>query len=1053
MNCQSTALPVKSSRSPACRWTGVFLLLFGFASLCAAQMPPRLKVSPKLLAGLHWRSIGPTIFGGRVTSVIGVPGDPDIIYVGHSTAGVFKSTNGGITFHSIFNDGKTLSVGALAISPDNPNVIYVGTGEGNPRNSASFGDGIYKSVDGGKTWRHLGLSGTQRFSRIIVNPLHPNIVFAAAMGDEWGSNTERGVYRSTNSGLTWKRVLYVNPTTGASDICFDHQNPNILYAGMYDYMRRPWHFRSGGPGSGLYRSTDGGTTWVKLTNPALHNGLPTGMLGRIGVRVSRSDPNVIYAIIQSRQGLLWRSTDGGAHWLMVNDNRNIDWRPFYFSNIRIDPTNPYRVYALSRALMISNDGGRTFHPVPYSKLFGDCHDLWIDPDNPRRLMSGSDGGLFLSNDGGHDWDFLNNIPMAQVYHMAVDNDIPYHVLGGFQDHEIWRGPSTSWNYVGTMGSAWQHLCPFGDGSFVAVDPRNSNIVYYDTQDNITRVNLLNHEQRRISPYPVTNAGASAGAMKYRFNWNAPLLISPTDPNILYYGANVLFKTTNGGTTWQVISPDLTTNNPEEEGLSGGPVSYDNTTAEFHCTITAIAQSPLDQNLIWVGTDDGNLQITRNGGKTWTNVVGNIQGLPPASWVSSVNTSYFSPGTAFVSLDRHQMNDFAPYAYVTHDYGKTWTKISNGLRGYVHIVAQDPRQRDLLYAGTELGFFASFDGGRDWTNLRLGLPPVPVRDLRVQPRFDDLVIATHGRGFYILDDATPLQQLAAAMQHPVTVFPPVPCYRYIPWDSTSTVGGQVWLAKNKPYGSIISYYLSRPMPEGEKVHLEILNSAGQVICRLEGPGARGVNRVVWNLRENPLFAISAHPQTAWRDPELRYPRALPGEYTVRLQALGQNVSQKLQVLMDPRIHITPSALAAYRQAVLRLTKMDYEIDESLERVRRIDAQLAAMKKHVTDPVALQLARQIREELLPIRLNLQPSPLSPQHLNLKPRVAFLTGQVADYTGRPTVAQERYIRVFAGQLRDVVRQLDAVISGKLAQLNARLADRHVPYISPEPALAVSP
>ncbi len=1051
----ANARPAVSRRraSPASLLAGAVVSLVVVVALYAGQMPARVEVSPELLSGLHWRSIGPTVFGGRVTSVVGVPGNPYIIYVGHSTGGVYKSTNGGVTFHSIFNDGNTLSVGAIAISPDNPNVIYVGTGEGNPRNSASFGDGIYKSLDGGKTWQHLGLEGTRRFSRIIVNPLHPNIVLAAAMGREWGPNTERGVYRSTNGGRTWKRVLYVNPTTGASDICFDPKNPNVAYAGMFDYLRSPWHLRSGGPGSGLYRSTDGGVTWVKLTNPALHNGLPTDTLGRIGVRVSRSDPSVVYAIIQSRQGLLWRSNDGGAHWRMVNDNRNIDSRPFYFSHIHIDPTNADRIYSLSRALMVSSDGGRSFHPIPYNKLFGDCHTLWIDPDNPRRLMSGSDGGLFVSYDRGRNWDFMNNMPMAQVYHMAVDNDIPYHVLGGFQDHEVWRGPSTSWNYLGTRGADWQHICPFGDGSFVAVDPRNSNIIYYDTQDNITRVNMLNHEQRRISPYPVVNAGASAGAMKYRFNWTAPLLISPTDPNILYYGANVLFKTTDGGTSWQIISPDLTTNNPKEEGLSGGPVGYDNTTAEFHCTITAIAQSPLDQNLIWVGTDDGNLQITRNGGKTWTNVIANIHGLPPHSWVSSVNASHFAQGTAFVSFDRHQMNDFAPYAYLTRDYGKTWTKISAGLTGYVHVITQDPFQRNLLYAGTELGFFASFDDGQDWTSLRLGLPPVPVRALRVQRHFDDLVIGTHGRGFYILDDATPLQHLAAVMQHPVSVFPPVPAYRYIPWDSTSTVGGQVWLAKNKPYGSIISYYLNRPLPEGAKVHLEILNSAGQVIRRLEGPGARGVNRVVWNLRENPLFGITPNPATAWRPRGLEGFLALPGEYTVRLQALGQTVSQKLRVLMNPRVHATPADLAAYRQAVLRLTKMDYQIDKSLERIRRIDEQLAAMKDRITDPVALKLAREIRQELVPIRLNLQPTPLSPQHLNLKPRVGNLTSQVAGYTGRPTVTQEKYIGVFAGQLRGVVNQLNAVVSGKLTQLNARLAARHVPYISPEPELAVKP
>ncbi|MDE3136157.1 MAG: hypothetical protein KGL59_06265 [Acidobacteriota bacterium] len=1043
----------QSRFSAAPRLAGVLLSVACFAVVCAGQTAGRVNVSAGELQGLHWRSIGPAVFGGRVTAVAGVPGNPYILYAGHSTGGVFKSTDGGVTFHSIFNRGNTLSVGAIAISPANPNVIYVGTGEGNPRNSASFGDGIYKSLDGGKTWKHLGLEGSERFSRIIVNPLDPNIVYAAAMGHEWGPNPERGIFRSADAGRTWKRVLYVNQTTGASDLAFDPQNPNIVYAGMYDYLRRPWHLRSGGPGSGLYRSSDGGETWVKLTDPALHNGLPTDTLGRIGVRVSRSNPAVVYAIIQSRQGLLWRSDDAGARWRMVNDDRNIDWRPFYFSNIRIDPTDENRVYALSRALMVSSDGGRTFHPIPYGKLFGDCHALWIDPANPRRLVSGSDGGLFVSNNRGRDWDFMNNIPMAQVYHMAVDNAVPYHVLGGFQDHEVWRGPSTRWNDVGAKGGDWKRICPFGDGSFVAVDPRDPDIIYYDTQDTITRVDMRNHEERRIEPYPVATAGASAGAMKYRFNWTAPLLISPTNPNVLYYGGNVLFKTTDGGTTWQIISLDLTTNNPKEEGLSGGPVTYDNTTAEFHCTITTISQSPLDANVVWVGTDDGNVQITRDGGKTWTNVVGNIQGLPPESWVSSIKASHFASGTAFVSFDRHQMNDFAPYAYVTRDYGKTWTAISSGLRGYVNIVSQDPRQPNLLYAGTELGIFASFDGGRNWADLRLGLPPLPVTDLKVHPRDNDLIIATHARGFYILDDATPLQQLAAATAEKVSLFKPMPAIRYIPWSDTSTVGGQVWLAKNRLYGSIISYYLKEAMPNSEKVKLTILDSDGHVLRELEGPGARGINRVVWNLRENPLVGIVPNPQKAWPAPGLPGMLAMPGEYTVRLEASGETVRQKLQVVMNPRIQISPADLAAYHEAVLRLVRMDYSIAESLERIRRIDTHLAELQTGVSDPEALKLAREARDEFLPIREDLQPPALSPEHLDLRARLGQLTGQVEDYTGRPTAAQQKYIGVFAGQFAQVERRLNAVISGKLAQLNERLAALRVPYVSPEPELAVKP
>ena len=1034
---------------PLFRKVRFFLICVAALLLCAeclAQRSSELKVDPQLLQGLRWRSIGPAVFGGRVTDVSGVPGNPNIIYVAHSSAGLFKSTNGGTTFESVFNDGNTLSIGAIAVAPGNPDLVYVGTGEGTGRNSASFGDGMYKSMDGGRTWKHVGLVNTERFSRIVVNPQNPDIVFAAAMGHEWGPSSERGLYRSKDGGVTWKQVLSVNDTTGAGDVTLDPTNPNVVYAGMYDYLRKPWYFRSGGPGSGLYRSTDGGDTWVKLTDPALHNGLPSsGPLGRMDIRVSSSNPSVVYAMIESREGLLWRSDDHGEHWRMVNNDNRIDNRPFYFSNIRIDPNDENRIYALASDPWISEDGGKTFRNVDYWMMFGDCHALWIDPTNPSRLLGGSDGGLFISNDRGQSWDFINNMPMAQAYHVSVDMEDPYNVLGGFQDHEMWRGPNERWNDTGVRGADWRRLRSHADGMYIEADPRDPNIIYYVGQGDITRFDMRTKEERYIQPYPVASAGVGAGLMKYRFNWNPPILMSRFNPDVIYHAANVLFKTTDGGYSWKVISPDLTTSNPEELKLSGGPVSPDNSTAEFHCTITALAESALDANALWAGTDDGNVQVTHDGGQTWTSVAGNIKGLVQEAWVTSISTSHRDAQTVYASFDRHQLDDFAPYVYVTHDSGKTWSKIVNGLRGYVHVVAEDPKQPNLLYCGTELGFFVSFDAGQNWTDFRLGLPPVPVYDLKVHARDNDLIIATHARGFYILDDATPLQQLAEAMNQKVALFPPSRGTRYNRWMDTSTLGSRVWVAENKPYGSILSYYLAEAVPGG-KVKIEI--ASGKTVRTFDGPGARGLNRAVWDLREDTRMENNQNSEGMWGG--LQGVRVLPGEYTARLTALDQTQEQKLEVRMDPRINVSPDDMNAYYKAMKRLTAMQLALSQSLERIRRIDAQLAETQKTWSDAEAVKQAHDIQNGLSSIRDDLTAPRYFPEHLNLLSRVGQLTEEVGNYSGRPTLAQEEYIGVFEGQVQGVMKRLNDIVTGNLKQLNDRLAAAHVPNISPQSELA---
>ena len=1003
-------------------------VLFSFLLLGGAQSPLKetgTKVDPHILQGLSWRSIGPSVFGGRVTDIVGIPGDPNVIYVAHASAGLFKSTNGGTTFESIFDDGNTISIGAIALSPQNLDVIYVGTGEGNVRNSVSFGDGIYKTVDGGRTWKHLGLEATERFSRIVVNPLNPEIVFAAAMGHEWGPNKERGLYRSTDGGASWRNVLYVNETTGASDVCFDSKNPYIIYAGMYDYLRKPWHFRSGGSGSGLYRSSDGGETWIKLTDPALKNGLPGArLIGRIGLGVSPSNPQVVYALIEAEQeGRLWRSENRGFAWKMVNADKQINGRPFYFSNIRVDPRDENRVYSLAQALHLSIDGGKSFSIVSdWSKLYGDHHALWIDPTNPSRLLNGCDGGLSISNDRGATWEFVDSLPFAQAYHVGVDMAEPYNVLGGFQDQNVWRGPNERWNKVGVRDRDWSKISG-GDGMYALPDPRDPNIVYSTSNSGaISRIDLSTGEERAIRPYEGSKASP------YRFNWNTSIHISPTNPDVIYLGGNVLFKTADGGYSWEIISPDLTTNNPEKMKPSGG-ITPENSGAENHCTIISIAESPLDRKVIWAGTDDGNVQLTRDGGKTWTNVVNNIGGIPLNSWISAIEASRFEVATAYISVDQHRVDDFASYAYLTKDYGQTWVKISQGLRGYVHVVREDPKQPNLLYAGTELGIFASFDRGKNWTDLRLGLPPLPVPDLVVHPRDNDLVIATHARGFYILDDVSPLQGAAAAVTQKIALFKPMTATRYTAWsDAHDGIGDKVFVAKNKPRGALISYYLAEEgAPKGD-VRLEMLDSNGKSIRTLQGSHHAGINRLTWDLCEGlPGYEKAGREGSSFLT-LLEGPQVLPGEYRARLSAFGQIMEQPFKVRLDPRLKVSQEELAAQYQAVSRLVNMQLSLSEALSQIQSADRQMSEKEKLLSDPEVKKKTEIVVQELAVLRNQLRSRGGYIGPSNLDRKISSVLQQIRNCTARPTKAQSEQIEVIDQQLKEIQNKLKNLLQAGL-------------------------
>ncbi|MGD1067945.1 MAG: glycosyl hydrolase, partial [Vulcanimicrobiaceae bacterium] len=744
------------------------------ASAAAAAAPPRAvphraarpatKPTPAPPT-FTFRAVGPAASGGRVSAVAGSDRDAKIYYVGGAAGGVFASTDAGTSFSSAWDGGHFGAVGALAVAPSNAKVVWAGTGEANPRNDVSYGDGVYVSHDGAKHWKHVGLDATATIAKILVDPHDPNTALVAALGNPWADSDARGVYRTTNGGATWTRTLALGASSGAADLAWSPKAPQTVFAAMWQFRRQPWYFSSGGPHDGLYRSRDGGRTWTKIVG----HGFPTDVLGRIGVAVAPSDPRRVYAVVQSHQGTIWRSDDGGETWKKMSSSTLPAQRPFYFSHLAVDPTNENRIISLSMYLTVSTNGGKTWkHLEGY--LHPDNHAIWWSADG-RRIIEGNDGGVVLSRSGGATWEFLDRIPLAQLYHVATSEGDPYLICGGLQDNSSWCGPTTARNGVGLLNRDWFAIAG-GDGMFAIPDPLDPNLIWTNTQDGI--LGIYDQKARAsidVTPFPrdaFTSLHAYADA-PYRFNWNAPLAFSP-DGTTAYFGGNVVFATTDRGRTWKPISPDLTRNEKQHQAESGGPISLDVSGAEYYDTTLAIAPSPADPQTIWVGTDDGLVQLTRDGGAHWQNV--RAAAWPTYARIEEIDASPFAAGTAFVQLDRHDLGDDRPYVYVTDDFGSTWRAIAGNLPSDapVRVVRQDRHDANILYAGTENGLWISYNRGARWEQVKLGLTPTPVYDLELQSRENDLVLATHGRGFFVLDDATPLQRLAAARSAGVMLFP-------------------------------------------------------------------------------------------------------------------------------------------------------------------------------------------------------------------------------------------------------------------------------------------
>lgn len=977
----------------------ILVLLIATLSPIAVRSAAPEANEAALLANLKWRSIGPANMGGRVTAIEGIAGDPYTFYVGGADGGIFKTTNGGTTFKPIFDNQAVLSIGAITVAPSDPNVIWVGTGEGDPRNTASFGDGVYRSTDGGDTWKHLGLNETERIKRIKVDPRDPDTAYVAALGRAWGPNDERGVFKTTDGGKTWAKTLFIDKDSGCSDIDIDPQNPRILYAGMYTFRRKPWRFDSGGGQTALYKSIDSGATWKKLSN-----GLPKTPMDRIGIAISRSNPMTVYMITETKtEGNLFRSDDRGESWRMVHNDPNINFRPFYYSDIRVDPNDPERIYSLGGGLSVSRDGGKTFLRIA-NGVHGDHQAFWIDQMNSNRILSGSDGGFQVSNDKGVTFEIINNIVLSQYYHITYDMRQPYYVYGGLQDNGNWVGPSATLYREGIRKDDW-YTVSGGDGFFVVPDLSSPNMVYSDSQGGtISLTDTNSGNTRSIHPYPkeTGSSGNAIAGYKYRFNWNPPIVASPHDPKTVYFGGNVLLKTTNYGHSWQEISPDLTTNDKNKQQSSGGPVVVDNTAAEFHCTILAIAESPVKPGVIWVGTDDGNVQVTQDGGKTWKNVARNIKGLPANSWVPNIDASHFDAGTAYVAFDRHQDDDFGPWAFKTTDFGQTWTSIKSDLpaKGYVHVVREDPKVKTLLYCGTELGIFASWDSGGHWVSIRNNIPAVAVRDIVVHPRDNDLIVATHGRGVFILDGAAALQELATAKANDVFLFDVRQATRYQMWGKDSNLGQKTFAAQNPPSGALIDYYLKADV--NGPIVITVADKNGKTIRTIRSTANKaGVNRVVWDLRYDPptpppgtgpgggggfgrgsgggqaasggqgrgaanAQGAAGAPPTAPGSSDQppgeegggRFgfgggPSVVPGDYTITLKASGKQLSKTVRVGLDPRIKISDADLTAQLDAAIKVRDLSSTLNGVVARVDDLTRQLSTLNeslRRVPDPAA-------------------------------------------------------------------------------------------------------
>ena len=1014
------------------------------------------------LSALKLRQIGP-FRGGRVDAVEGVPGEPLVYYFGGTGGGVFKTTDGGHVWTPI-TDGQIRfgSIGSIAVADSDHNVIFVGTGESAIRGNASHGDGVYKSVDAGKTWTHVGLEDTEQIGQIRVDPRDPNLVYVAALGHMAGPNAERGVFRSKDGGKTWQKVLFKSDKAGAIDLAMDARNPRVLYASFWEVVRKPWTFESGGPDSGVWKSTDGGDTWTELT----HNpGLPKGVLGRIGVTVSPANPERVWALIEAQEGGIFRSDDGGKTWAKENGDNSIKQRAWYYSQVFADPKNENTVYAVNTALFRSTDGGKTFTTI--RNQHGDNHDMWIAPEDPNRFIESDDGGAQISFDGGKSWSTEDNQPTAQFYRVSVDNDFPFHIYGAQQDNSTVAIVNRS-NSGAITTSDW-HDVGGGESGWVVADPLNSNFVYAGSYDGLlTRFDTKTGSERNINAWPDNPMGSGVEAMKYRFQWSFPLLFSPHNPKRLYAGANVLLATTDEGQHWTVMSPDLTRNDKSKQGPSGGPITKDNTAVEYYDTIFTIDESPVKAGVIWVGSDDGLIHVTQDDGKSWQNVT--PKEMPEWIRINCIAASPFDAGTAYVAATMYLSDDFHPFLYKTTDYGKSWTKIVSGIPAddFTRAIRPDPNQKGLVFAGTESHLYISYDDGGTWLPFQLNLPAVPVTDIAFQKQQDAMVLATQGRSFYVLDDMPLVRTLNPAKferTSDVKLFPVKQAIR-IAGGGWGGGGHDPTAGQNPANGATIYYYL-KSKPEGE-VKLRFLTASGKLIREVSSkpkpeqekpdpedeerhrsqlaPAAAGLNHYAWDLRYDDATGF---PGLLMWDGSLRGPMAAPGEYKVELVAGGKTESANFTVVKDPRAPTTPEDFDKQLELALKIRDRVSEANSSVVGIRAAEEQLKPYLTNSNERVKAS-AKQLTDELTTIEESIYQTKLKADEdalnfpIKLNNKLASVENVVEETDVAPTAQSYQVYDDLSAQLQVQLDHLHQVETTGIEQFNKLVRDENIPAVS---------
>ncbi|HET9839785.1 MAG TPA: sialidase [Candidatus Angelobacter sp.] len=1024
------------------RWSFIAVFLLAWLSVpLAAQTPAPVRYDSGTISGLTARNIGSATMGGRIAAIDAVDENGKItVFAGSASGGVWKSINGATTFKPVFDREAVQSIGAVTIDPSNHKTVWVGTGESWTRNSVSIGNGIYKSTDGGENWTNMGLKDSEHIARIIVDPGDSNTVFACATGHLWNDNDERGVYKTSDGGKTWKKVLAgANASTGCAMMAANAQEPKTLYAAMWDFRRQGWTFRSGGPGSGLFKSTDGGEHWTEIA-PGSSNGLPEKPYGRIALAVAPSKPNVVYAMFESKQSSLYRSDDAGKTWKKADASAFMVWRPFYFANLIVDPKNENKVFKVDLNLLLSVDGGRSFSST--ANGHGDYHTVWINPSNPNQIFAGDDGGFWSSTDGGTRWARAWNLPTAQFYHVSVDNANPYHVYGGLQDNSSWVGDSS---YPGGVtNSRWENIFG-GDGFWAFEDPADPDYIYAESQGGeIGRVNRHTLQARSIKPQPEYKE------KKLHFNWNTPIALSPNEKGTIYIGAQFLFRSRDHGQSWERISPDLSTNDPEKQKQEeSGGITVDNSAAEMHTSIYSISESPKNGQLIWAGTDDGNLQITRDGGKHWSNVVGNIAGLGKNSWVSTVTASRFNEGTAYATFDRHTFGDMKPYLYKTTDFGATWTPLVNdqsGVSGYAHVIAEDTVDPNLLFLGTEFGLWISIDGGKQWAQYKgSGFPAVAVRDVAIQPRESDLVLATHGRGIWIIDDISSLRKLT----------PEVMAQDAVMFDSTGTQyvnafggwpeGDATFSGPSRTGDAFITYYQKGRHIFGD-MKIEVLDPDGKVVDTIAGSKHRGLNRATWSMRLKPP---TVPPAASAAFGAASGPRVLPGTYTIRMTKGDKVYTAKLKLGIDPRAPYNEQDRHAQYELAIKIYKlmgrMSFAVDSMVH--LRDGAQARAAKLPANDklrPNLEQLAQQVDALRSKIVATKEGGAITGEE-RIREFMTDLYFGVNFYEGKPTQSQVERTDALGRELEDVIKELDQLTAKQLPGVNSGLQKKKLEPLQP--------